>query len=115
MYGKHRVPAVKLDVYAQMCIYLPVSYEWDPGKAQANSEKHGIYFADVAITLEDDLALTVSRPVLRRRRTLDHSRQGCCWPSTRCGLHLARDHARLISARLATEREKSQYEEHHEA
>jgi uncharacterized DUF497 family protein len=32
-------------MYAQMCIYLAVSYEWDPAKAQANFEKHGIYFA----------------------------------------------------------------------
>ena len=79
MYGKHRVPAIKLDMYAQMCIYLPVSYEWDPAMAQANFEKHGIHFADAAITLEDDLALTVRA-----------SRGRLAWPSARCGLHLAR-------------------------
>jgi len=49
-------------MYAQMCIYLPVSYEWDPAKARANFEKHGIHFADAATTLEDDLALTVRDP-----------------------------------------------------
>jgi uncharacterized DUF497 family protein len=39
-----------------------VSYEWDPAKAQANFEKHRIRFADAAMTLEDDLALTVRDP-----------------------------------------------------
>src|SRR5580704_394645 len=33
----------RVDMYAQMCIYLPVSYEWDPAKARANFEKHGIH------------------------------------------------------------------------
>jgi uncharacterized DUF497 family protein len=39
-----------------------VSYEWDPAKARANFEKHGIHFADAAATLEDDLALTMRDP-----------------------------------------------------
>jgi len=43
-------------MYAQMCIHLPVSYEWDPAKARANFEKDGIYFADAATALEDDFA-----------------------------------------------------------
>jgi uncharacterized protein len=47
--------------YAQMCIYLPVSDEWDPAKARDNFEKHGIHFADDASTL-DDLALTMRDP-----------------------------------------------------
>ena len=87
MYGKHRVPATELDMYAQMCIYLPVSYEWDPAKAQANFEKHGIHFADAAITLEDDLALTVRDPFPEDEER--DSRQGYCC-ATRCGLNLAR-------------------------
>jgi uncharacterized DUF497 family protein len=45
------------------CAYTrPVSYEWDPAKARANFEKHGIFFADAAATLEDDLALTMRDP-----------------------------------------------------
>jgi uncharacterized DUF497 family protein len=39
-----------------------VSYQWDPAKARANFEKHGIFFADAAATLEDDLALTMRDP-----------------------------------------------------
>ena len=32
---------------------LPVDYEWDPAKAAANFRKHGVRFADAAISLED--------------------------------------------------------------
>jgi hypothetical protein len=35
---------------------LSLGYEWDPAKARANFEKHGIHFADAATTLEDDFA-----------------------------------------------------------
>jgi uncharacterized protein len=58
----HRIPSMSVDMYAQMCIYLLVSYEWDSAKARANFEKHGIHFADAATTLEDDFALTVRDP-----------------------------------------------------
>jgi uncharacterized DUF497 family protein len=110
-----RIPAIDVDMYAQMCIYLPVGYEWDPAKARANFEKHGIHFADAATTLEDDFALTVRDPFSvdeERWITLGKDAAGrllvvvYTWRG---------DHARLISARLATPREKSQYEEHHEA
>jgi uncharacterized DUF497 family protein len=92
-----------------------VSYEWDPAKARANIEKHGILFADAVTTLEDDLALTVRDPFSEeedRWITLGKDAAGrllvviYTWRG---------DRVRLISARLATPREKSQYEEHHEA
>jgi len=102
-------------MYAQVCIYLSVGYEWDPAKARANFAKHGVHFADAATAPEDDFALTVRDPFSEdeerwitlgkdapgRRLVVVYSWRG--------------DHARLISARLATAREKSQYEEHHEA
>lgn len=33
--------------------------QWDPDKAAANLEKHGIDFSDATTVLSDDLALTV--------------------------------------------------------
>jgi len=36
-----------------------VEYEWDPAKARANLSKHGVSFADAALALEDELALTI--------------------------------------------------------
>ena len=32
---------------------------WDPAKARANLSKHGVDFADAAIALEDENALTI--------------------------------------------------------
>jgi uncharacterized DUF497 family protein len=92
-----------------------VSYEWDPAKARANFEKHGIHFADAAATLEDDLALTMRDPFSEdeeRWITLGKDAVGrllvvvYTWRG---------ENARLISARPATSREKRQCEEHHEA
>jgi uncharacterized protein len=86
-----------------------------PAKARANLEKHGIHFVDAATTLEDDFALTARDPFSEDQErwiTLGKDAAGrllvvvYTWRG---------DHARLISARLATPREKSQYEEHQEA
>ena len=33
--------------------------EWDPTKAQENLRKHGVDFADAAVALEDENALTI--------------------------------------------------------
>jgi uncharacterized DUF497 family protein len=91
-----------------------VSYEWDPAKASANFAKHGVRFADAVTVLEDDLALTIRDPASdeeERWITLGRNSLGrlivvvYTW---------RRENVRLISARPATAREKSQYEEHHE-
>ena len=45
-----------------------MSYEWDPNKAIANIEKHGIDFAD-AVTVFDDLnAVTIDDPDYEEKR-----------------------------------------------
>jgi len=91
-----------------------VSYEWDPAKARANFAKHGVRFADAVTVLEDDLALTMRDPASdEEERWITLGRDGLgrlivvvyTW---------RRENVRLISARPATAREKSQYEEHHE-
>ncbi len=84
---------------------------WDPDKAAANLEKHGIRFADaelvlfdpLAITLEDLTAVGEQRHVslgadaLGRLVVLVYTYRG--------------EDARLISARRATRKERRQYEE----
>jgi uncharacterized protein len=91
-----------------------VSYEWDPAKARANFAKHGVRFADAVTVLEDDLALTMRDPSSdeeERWITLGRNSLG----RVIVVVYTSRkDNARLISARPATAREKSQYEEHHE-
>jgi uncharacterized DUF497 family protein len=88
-----------------------VEVEWDPGKAASNYAKHRVTFADAVGVLEDDLALTIRDPGiadeerwitlgldgLRRLLVVVHTWRG--------------ERIRLISARCATRREKSQYEE----
>ena len=40
----------------------PVRIEWDPAKAAANLQAHGISFAEAATVLDDDFALTREDP-----------------------------------------------------
>ena len=37
-------------------------YEWDPAKAKANLERHGVSFVEAVTVLEDDFALTREDP-----------------------------------------------------
>ena len=37
-------------------------FEWDPAKAAANLKKHGVSFADAAVSLSDEQAFTISDP-----------------------------------------------------
>ena len=95
-----------------LCTYtLIVGYEWDPAKADANLRKHGVDFADAAIALEDERALTVedtSGHLEERFVTVCRDPYGevlvvvFTWRS---------EEIRLISARKANGREKRQYEE----
>ena len=39
-----------------------VDYEWDPAKAAVNLKKHGVRFADAALSLEDPLGLSSPDP-----------------------------------------------------
>jgi uncharacterized protein len=39
-----------------------MDYEWDSAKAKANAKKHGVDFADAAIALSDDSAVTIPDP-----------------------------------------------------
>jgi uncharacterized DUF497 family protein len=101
-------------LYVQMCIYLTLSYEWDPAKARANFAKYGVRFADPVTVLEDDLALTMRDP------SSDEEERWITLGRNSLGRLIVviytwrRDNVRLISARPATAREKSQYEECHE-
>ena len=87
-----------------------MNFEFDPAKARANFQKHGVSFAEVesvfyddfALTREDDHALgearfvTVGADALGRVVTV-------CW--TQRGNNI-----RLISARPATSTERKSYE-----
>ena len=87
-----------------------MGYQWDSAKAEANIRKHGIDFADAAIALEDERALTVEDTSSRLEERFvslcsDPSGQLLVVVFTWRG-----EDIRLISARRATAREKRQYE-----
>jgi hypothetical protein len=92
-----------------------VSYEWDLVKARANFAKHGVRFADAVSALEDEAALTIKDPfstVEERWITLGMDALG----RVLVVVYMWRgEDMRLISARVATRRERLQYEEHDEA
>ena len=84
--------------------------EWDRLKAALNFRKHGVAFAEAVAVLEDPLALTRADddPGERRFVTLGRDIRGrvvvVAW--TERGAR-----TRIISARLATRRERVSYEE----
>ena len=86
-----------------------VDFEWDRKKAVINFKKHGVDFADAALTLLDDLAVTIPDPDEGEERfiTIGMDAMGrllvviWTWRGERL---------RLISARKATTRERKKYE-----
>ena len=86
-------------------------FEWDSIKAQANLDKHGVDFADAAVSLEDPNALVVPDPDAR-----DEERYICLGadPVGRVlvTVYTYRDEkTRIISARPASPGERRRYEE----
>ena len=94
-----------------VCTYnISMAYEWDPNKAIANIEKHGIDFADAVTVFDDGHAITIDDPDYDEQRfvtiAMDAFGQILVVVYTWRGNII-----RLISARKATKRERKQYEE----
>jgi uncharacterized DUF497 family protein len=94
-----------------ICAYTRyVEYEWDPLKANANFRKHGVPFSDAVSVLEDELALTVRDPYSEEEERwitvgMDSLRR------LLVVVYVWRDETiRFISARLATPRERQEYQ-----
>ena len=87
-------------------------FEWDPDKAAANIEKHGVSFEEAATVFDDRLAETYDDPDHSededRFLTFGESREGRSLVVSHCD---RADRVRIIHARLMTRREKKQYEE----
>ncbi len=85
--------------------------EWDPEKAKVNLAKHGVSFADAALALEDELALTV------RENQLDDEQRFAAIGLDPLGRLLVvaftyrGERLRIISARKATRLERRHYEQ----
>ena len=84
--------------------------EWDPIKADANYQKHGVRFSEAATVLFDELAVTVEDTRFGEQRfvTIGRSAEG----GTLVVVYTWRgDRVRLISAREATPKERRVYED----
>ena len=84
---------------------------WDPRKARANHLKHGVHFSDAEGVLFDPLAVTREDVTSRSERRfvtigVDHLGRAVVVVYARRG-----EEIRLISARVATRKERLQYEE----
>jgi uncharacterized DUF497 family protein len=88
-----------------------VTVEWDPAKARLNRKKHGVDFADAAVALEDEFALTIEDTSSRGEQRFVTL---CRDPQEHVIVvvfTLRGDTVRIISAREATGRERKAYEE----
>jgi uncharacterized DUF497 family protein len=91
-------------------------FQWDPAKAQSNARKHGVSFDQAAKVFLDALALTVYDEANshdeERWFTLGHDASGklLAVSHTYEIMGLTNVRIRLISARKATKRARSVYE-----
>jgi hypothetical protein len=87
-----------------------MTIEWDPAKAASNVRKHGVDFADAALVLFDELALTIGDESEFEDRFItigvDAAGRTLVVIWTWRG-----EKIRIISARTASGRERRQYEE----
>jgi hypothetical protein len=84
-------------------------YQWDKEKAGRNFRKHGIYFADAVSIFSDELAVTIEDDRSEERRWVTLGRD--LFGRTLVVVYIWRgDEIRIISARKANPKERSQYE-----
>jgi hypothetical protein len=87
-------------------------FVWDTRKASENARKHGVSFEEACTVFGDPLSITVEDPYHgvgeERMLTMGHSSYHRCVVVA----HTARGNTiRIISARLASRRERRIYEE----
>lgn len=88
-----------------------VDFEWDPAKAAANFKKHGVRFADAALSLDDPLGFSVPDPDTSGESRLIFLGAD---PAGRVlvTIYTVRGQvARIISSRNASRAERRMYEE----
>jgi len=90
---------------------MPLTFEWDPHKARTNLAKHGFTFEEAATIFSDSASLTIPDPehslAEERYVTIGKAFAG----KLLVVVHTDRgDNIRIISARVASRRERKFYE-----
>jgi uncharacterized protein len=91
---------------------MALNFEWDANKAKSNLGKHGISFGEASTVFGDPRSLTIPDPthseLENRFITIGTSHRG----KLLVVVHTERgDNIRIISARVASRRERQNYEE----
>jgi uncharacterized DUF497 family protein len=91
---------------------MPIRFEWDPAKDESNADKHGVGFEEASTVFADPLSVTIGDSghsrVEIRFVTIGLSVQN----RLIVVIHTDRDESiRLISARVATPKERRGYEQ----
>lgn len=94
---------------------MALLFEWDPQKAKRNLKMHEISFDEASTAFRDPLSRTIDDPLHSQEEDrvvlIGNSQQG----RLLVVVHAERgDRIRIISARLATKRERWVYEENEE-
>jgi uncharacterized protein len=87
-----------------------MDFEWDPGKAATNLQKHGVSFADAVSVFSDEFALTAADDLAEEERFVTLGRDAFGRLLVVVYTWRGEHSIRLISARKATRRERRQYE-----
>ena len=91
---------------------MSLEFEWDDDKAKKNLKKHGVSFEEASSVFGDPLALTIPDPL----HSVEEDRFITLGESHRRRLLVVvftdrGDKIRIITARVATGRERKDYEE----
>lgn len=88
-----------------------MEYEWDQAKARSNREKHGISFPDTVAVFEDEFALTIPDDHANEERFVTIGEDAFGRVLVVVYTYRGEEKIRIISARLATRRERRMYRE----
>jgi uncharacterized DUF497 family protein len=87
-------------------------FRWDAEKARSNLRKHGVTFEEAASAFRDIFSVTIGDPLHSTEEsrfvTIGRSDQGRTFAVVHSDFE---ETIRIISARLATRRERKEYEE----
>lgn len=91
---------------------MSIIIEWDPKKARSNLSKHNVSFEEATTVFTDSMSITIPDPL----HSNEEERFIIVGQSARFRLLVVvhtdqEDKIRIISARLATARERKTYEE----
>lgn len=87
-----------------------MQFSWDPAKARTNLRKHGISFEEAATVFADPLALVIE-DLVDPDRSLITGQSLVGRVLVTVFADFGKDAIRIISARRATRRERTRYEE----